>query len=135
MPIAVKALYTICTSTTSLIVFFRVRKAFRDDNYITGIFGALWVLVAGGSTTMVFGVSTADSDYCAVPQKTAPYVSASLIFPLFYTSLAYMFIAMRQVASAKMDFSMRQGFRAFVLEQCIPVYIQCLLKGGQGFYL
>ncbi|KDR73081.1 hypothetical protein GALMADRAFT_747969 [Galerina marginata CBS 339.88] len=127
----------IAIPTTALIIFFRIRAVFQRDRFITVIFGVLWLSVVGGSATIITGVSleSTPSKYCTISQKIAPYYAGSLIGPLLYLCLGYMFISAKLVSAAQMDFSMQLGFREFFIGEFVPVFSKGLLQEGQVFYL
>ncbi|PPQ91289.1 hypothetical protein CVT25_006230 [Psilocybe cyanescens] len=135
------SLFVIAIATTYLLIFFRVRGAFQNDGYISGLFGSLWALVVVSASTMVYGTSLSlaesSSSTCAVnlSPKIEPYVSAALLGPLLYMCLVYMFISGRLVVGVRMDLSLEHGVKEFVLGEFVPIFGQGLLREGQAFYL
>ncbi|KAF9552338.1 hypothetical protein CPC08DRAFT_754797 [Agrocybe pediades] len=122
---------------TTVIILLRVKSAFEDDRYITGIFLFLQLSLTGALTTFVLGTAANDNtqpDTCSIT-SVVPYVSASIVAPLLYVGFAYILVSARLASKVELDMSRKYGIGFFIAGELGPALSKGLLKDGQAYYL
>ncbi|KAF4622511.1 hypothetical protein D9613_009430 [Agrocybe pediades] len=119
---------------TTAIILLRVKSAFEDDRYITGIFLFLQLSLTGALTTFVLGTAANDNtqpDTCSIT-SVVPYVSASIVAPLLYVGFAYILVSARLASKVELDMSRKYGIGFFIAGELGPALSKGLLKDGSS---
>ncbi|KAJ7441652.1 hypothetical protein B0H11DRAFT_2095864 [Mycena galericulata] len=133
----VDSFYPVAIASNSALFFFRIRAIWGKTRLVTGLFGILWLGVAGMSTTIAFGgdaVAIGPTQYCLV-SKLAPYVGASAIMVTVYDTAVFFAISYRLLTNTYVVHSPRELMKALFSGAYLPSFSRSLLVDGQLYYM
>jgi len=129
--------YPVAMAGTTLLFFFRVRAVFNRDKFVVAFFAFTWIAVLVGSLTTIWGVVGAkigSTNYCMVIH-VEPYVASASIVMLVNDTLVFLAITWKLMGNARIDSSIRTGFRILAFGEYMPALSKALLQDGQAYYL
>ncbi|KAF9553159.1 hypothetical protein CPC08DRAFT_714025 [Agrocybe pediades] len=129
--------FPIIMSSTSLLFFYRIRALYIGNNYVVGLFFALWLCVVASSITPIFAVSGANigqTKYCQI-NRLERFVAASVIVPFVNDTLVFVATSWKLMRHSHAETSIKNGIRVMILGRYLPAFSKAMLQDGQAYYL
>ena len=130
-------LFCLAVPLTSLLFFFRARAVFGRDPFAVAFFGVLWLGVLGGCLTTIPGIGGANigpTPYCTTGVFKF-YAVAAAITPLINDGIVFFAITWRLWRNTWARRTVKNGVRALVYGDYLPMFSKSLLQDGQIYFL
>jgi hypothetical protein len=133
----VSVLFCFAIPSTSLLFFFRARAVFGLKSFAVPFFGVLWLGVLGGCLTTIpgmSGVNIGPTPYC-ITGVIKTYSVAAVITPLINDGIVFFAISWRLCHNTCASRTVKNGVRAMVFGDYLPMVSRSLLQDGQIYFL
>ena len=123
--------------STSLLFAFRVCAVFGMKLWAIAFFGALWLAVVAGCTTILFGITGANigpTEYC-ITSSVKPYMEAAAVIPMVNDTIIFCAISWRLWRNNWARPTVKNSFRVLIFGDYLPSFSKSMLLDGQAYYL
>ncbi|KAF8810290.1 hypothetical protein BYT27DRAFT_7186756 [Phlegmacium glaucopus] len=134
------AFFVLSITSSSLLLFFRIRAIFDRNPWVVTLFSGLWLAIVAASVTYlvmiaVHKVEAAGRESCVVIGNVAGYSAAASIVPLINDTLVFFAISWRLFRNSYARRTRREGVRFPNFRDYLPVFYKAFLQDGQAYYV